>query len=362
MSASVLPNPVETMRAVAPVPAPVQPAKKGKAWLFGPWVDLFFLANLFWPIVVLAVVFGDTNVNLTISWWRLYFLLTPHRWITLVLVFFDPDRYQQQSRLFVGLALASILFCTSAYAVAGMVGVMVLLEIDFIWNAWHFASQHAGILRIYGRMASPDQPGKGTAEKVVLRTFLLYVLLRLACLALPHLDVGTHLNWVKEYGPQLVYLDLAMLLLPAGLVLRELINWNQSSAGRWLYLLSVTSLYSLLLWSANQFQTTGSASAGTLVMALGIGVSIFHATEYLAICTWAATNKRNPQGALGYLVPRWSFALVLFMGVLAISASLMNTWFATGWLLINLIISYLHYAYDGIIWKARKPAPRPAAV
>jgi len=355
--ASVLPSPVETVRA--PVPVPVRPAKGGKAWLFGPWLDLIFLTNIFWPLVVLAVLFGDTSVNLTISWWRLYFLLTPHRWITLVLVFFDPERFRQHSRTFVGLALASVLFCASAYAVAGMVGVMVLLEIDFLWNAWHFASQHAGILRIYGRMAHPDRPGKGTAEKLVLRTFLLYVLLRLACLTLPHLNVGDHLNWFKQFGPRLVYLDLLMLLLPLGLVVRELFDLKPSSVGRLFYLLSVSGLYGLLLWSANQYQRTGLESDGSRVMAFGIAVSIFHATEYLAICTWAATSKRNPRGVLGYLVPRWTFALFAFMGVLAISAALMNTWFATGWLLVNLAVSFLHYAYDGIIWKARKPAPKP---
>ncbi len=298
-----------------------------------------------------------------INVWTVYFLATPHRWITLVLCFFDPERFGQHARSFVGIAAACVLLCVGAYLVWGLPGVYVLLALDFVWNAWHFASQHAGILRIYGRLAHGDRAGTGTVEKLLMRVFLLYVLLRLASLTLPvEPRFGPYLEWLRLASDQLAALDLLMLALPAGLLVREFLLFRPVSAGRLLYLLSVTGLYGLLLGSVHLYQRPDWEGEATLVLALAAAVSIFHSTEYLAIVTWTATRKRNPRGVLGYLVPRWSLAMLVFVSLLALGAALMDSWYATLWLLLNLVVSFLHYAYDGIIWKApKKRAPASAA-
>src|SRR4051812_32206344 len=85
VAAPVRPAPVESPRTPA---APAAPAQKG--FLFGPWIDLLAVANLFWPVLVLALLLGGPSVHQTVGFWTVYLLLTPHRWITLVLVFFDP--------------------------------------------------------------------------------------------------------------------------------------------------------------------------------------------------------------------------------------------------------------------------------
>src|SRR5262249_36145458 len=127
--------------------------------------------------------------------------------------------------------------------------------------------------------------------------------------------------------------------------------------GRLTYLLSVCSIYSLLLGSVHAYHVTDSETAAELVMSLAAAVSVFHSSEYFAVVSWAATRKRNPRGVLGYLAPRWLAALAVFLVGFAVTALLMDTWAAGLWLVINLLVSFLHYAYDGIIWKARKPAP-----
>src|SRR4051794_7505526 len=78
------------------------PAKSG--WLVSPAFDLFFLANLWW---LLAFIPGFINPEGTphLQFWQLYFLTTPHRWITLGLVTLDPDRREGRTRLFIGLAV-----------------------------------------------------------------------------------------------------------------------------------------------------------------------------------------------------------------------------------------------------------------
>jgi hypothetical protein len=167
--------------------------------------------------------------------------------------------------------------------------------------------------------------------------------------------IGEEVGWLTAVGQQLQPLDWFALLLPATLLGRELRQFRPSGTGRLTYLLSVSAAYGLLLWSVHQ-------SESALALALGTAVSVFHATEYLAIVTWAAKRKRHPQGVLGYLVPRWTFTLIVFIAVLTLSAALIDTWFASLWLVLNLVASFMHYTYDGIIWKARKAAAPPAGV
>ena len=66
-------------------------------WLVSPAFDLLFLANLGW---LLALVPGYVAAEGTvhIEFWQIYFLTTPHRWITLLLVAADPDRRAGRDR------------------------------------------------------------------------------------------------------------------------------------------------------------------------------------------------------------------------------------------------------------------------
>ena len=59
----------------------------------------------------------------------------------------------------------------------GLESFSCLILADFIWNAWHFASQHGGILRIYGRMGGGGRP---VLERWGFRVFVTYTALRTA--------------------------------------------------------------------------------------------------------------------------------------------------------------------------------------
>jgi hypothetical protein len=48
------------------------------------------------------------------------------------------------------------------------------------------------------------------------------------------------------------------------------------------------------------------------------------------------------------------------MVILALSGWMLNTHFAKEWIVLTIAVSFLHYAYDGMIWKARRPAPAKA--
>ena len=71
-------------------------AKTVKTWLVGPWFDLLFLANFAWPVAVLLALLRPLDESNPLSLFQVYFLSTPHRWITLVLVFCDSDRFWKE--------------------------------------------------------------------------------------------------------------------------------------------------------------------------------------------------------------------------------------------------------------------------
>jgi hypothetical protein len=62
-------------------------------------------------------------------------------------------------------------------------------------------------------------------------------------------------------------------------------------------------------------------------------------------------------GVLGAMIPRWSMALAMFVLILGAGGWWMDRWAVEVWLSMNVIAAFLHYAYDGFIWRRRPAAP-----
>jgi hypothetical protein len=347
-------------------------------WLVGPAFDLVFLANATWPLVVLLTVItvrhapqGGFTTHPGLTFWQIYFLTTPHRWITLALVFLDGDRFRQRPRAFVGVALTFLLLIAAIWLSTQTLALFLL--VDYLWNAWHYASQHSGISRIYGRAARPGVQTSGRFEKIVLRVFVLYSIFRLPLWAVPSFNrtsenVDVWPAWIQSIvvafyegvvalAQAAQNLDLLMLVLPVLLIANELRDVSRSSIGRLTYLGSVCLLYTSLLMGVH-WQIDNRALLGIF-----LAVSMFHATEYLAIVSWSVWKKhgRTPATLLGHLVPRWGMAIITFMAVLSMTAWVMDRNYFRVWLVVTIFVSYLHYAYDGMIWKVRRPTSAAVA-
>ena len=370
----------EAIPAAAPFAAPPSlasppPPTARSPWLVSPWFDLLFLANLGWPLLAaLQGYFGDAVAE-GIGFWAMYMLVTPHRWITLGLVFLDGERFQQRWSAYTLILVAAAAF---VFSLASMELIYVVLMIDYLWNAWHFAAQHSGIGRIYGRIARPDLSGAALLEKILLRAFVFYVILRLALPlmfarqavgALAQMDqphwtdpLAGALGWLyrPDWKSMLQPLDLPMLVLPLILLAREIPGFSRAALGRVIYLSSVCVLYSSILLFAHfgPHSTTLNSWQGGLLL----GLMFFHSTEYLAIVSWSVHKRqaRSKSAIFGYLVPRWGMALMIYMAVLGMSAWMIEQRFTAQWVAITMLVSFLHYAYDGMIWKVRRPASAAA--
>ncbi|MDP1796321.1 MAG: hypothetical protein Q8K78_02515 [Planctomycetaceae bacterium] len=324
------------------------PVKYG-AWLVGPWFDLLIFANMLWPVWLLVMAMGDGFAGTEgLRFWQVYFVTTPHRWITLAVVFLDRERLNRQRGLFFGAAAVVVVTCAGVQWTTGK--LTCLLAIDYVWNAWHFAAQHHGVYRIYDRMADSARTAGLRIEKFLFRAFLLYVTVRLAA--------GT---WSSSFAD--IWLERADWLLaavPAGLVLRDLTRWREQAWGRLAYLISVSTLYLSLLAAVH-------AQKPALALMLTTASALFHATEYLGLIGWMVHRRHcergDALGMLGWLAPRWVAVLILFAIVLGASGWMIEHQFLQAWLFINVIAAFLHYIYDGMIWRRpRASARRDAAI
>ncbi len=126
-----------------------------------------------------------------------------------------------------------------------------------------------------------------------------------------------------------------------------------SSLGRRLYLVSVCGLYLALLWAVH-------ARRPALVLSLATASALFHAIEYLALVGWSVQQRHaaagERMGLLGWLAPRWAIALGMFLLILGIGGWLLDQYWLEAWLTVNVIVAFLHYAYDGMIWRKSKAA------
>lgn len=312
-----------------------------RRWVVSPWFDLAFLINAWWIVLALlpltrgAAASQETSLDL----WQIYFVITPHRWITLILVATDPDRREGRRGWFMGLAIITAVFVGIAY---GLDYLRCVVLVDFIWNAWHFASQHGGVLRIYGRMGGGGRP---ILERWGFRIFVTYTNLRAAGWATGWTEISPRARMVMHT------LDALVIVPPTMLLVLELIQRPWERLGKTLYLTSVFSLYLGLLWAI------GSGDPERAII-MASAASAFHSVEYLAVVSYYAMRRRSTgseRGMFRQMARNWLRILAVYMLVLGIvSRQLDQTWHRE-FLAINLWAAFLHYAYDGMIWKLRRP-------
>lgn len=329
-----------------PLPTPMGRVTAA-GWLVSPLFDTLLIANIFWP-AILVMSYLLPQVDHPLSFVQVYLLSTPHRWVTLFPVVFDKKNFQQQPGRFaaVGMCLIALGLALTAlgklfpHPDAPTNPLIYFMMMDYAWNAWHFASQHAGISRIYGRNMWPgDSFQMAQAEKSSVRITVLWVFIRVAVRLRPE-------SFPAVIMPGLFVLDVVMLFPMFRLLIKEWARGTGSS--RMLYLLSVFGLYTAILLGTH-------VASDAMFSSLLIAQAVFHAMEYLAIIGWDM-HRRKPQGVWRVLAPQAAFIVILFSLVIGLSNFAIASASIYAWTLMTLLISLLHYGYDGMIWKsARQP-------
>ena len=314
-------------------------ASDQRKWIVSPFFDLCFVINIWW---LLALLPQPSSIGVTQStpfdFFQVYFLTTPHRWITLLLVVTDPDRRQGKTVVFVSIAIVAAVVVAGSWQLYGAFSCLIL--VDFVWNAWHFASQHGGILRIYGRMGGGGRP---LLERYAFRTFVTYTALRTA---------GWLTGWTEAIAwakTTMYWLDYGALILPVLMMALELKDHPWQRRGKLLYLTSVLSMYTILLFAIR-------GGHHYTVIALTVASAAFHAVEYMAIVTFYAWRRQNSGSDAPFRVmaKQWLRILALYLVCVGLVARYSDSHFRDLYIGVNLWGAFLHYAYDGMIWKLRR--------
>lgn len=319
-----------------------RPSRAG-VWIVSPTFDLLFLANIAWPILLLPGF--STESSTAIEFWQLYFLTLPHRWLTLLLVVTDPDRREGRALQLLAVAGLALVLVGGVWAWTGALTCLAL--VDYVWNGYHFAAQHHGVLRMYSRKVGG---GPEWLERWGLRFFVTYSILRTA---------GWTTGWLETTSLSLLRaLDITVLLIPATLLLSSFWHFQTQRLGRLIYLVSLCTLYSAIVVSLTLSWRRG-------VVALVTAASLFHAVEYLAVVTHYA-QRRQRVGSTGlfrsmaaYWLPLLGIYMVL-LGSVGVMMERPSSAAVPLWMAANLWAALVHYAYDGMIWKLRRPATAQA--
>jgi len=303
-------------------------------WIFDARTDLLAIANLYWPLLIIpGLVVADRNGPL--DFLQTYFISTPHRWITLILVVLDPTRRTGNRRRMVLAAFLAAALIGSIRARFGF--LLCLLWIDFAWNAWHFASQHAGVLAIYARKNGSYLPG--TLKYLMRISFTSIILL-----------IPLHSELQGIFGEALKLMICSTIILMTPFVFDASIRQSQSSA---IFFASVLSLYTAILACT---LTDRFVAANALFFA----ASTFHAIEYLSIVSRYVISKETavshefPHLTTGFSI-NWTTRLIGFLLTCGFVLYQLQTNWPEVSASVNLWAAFLHYAFDGWIWKLRNP-------
>lgn len=328
----------------------------GDGFLFSPAIDLLFIINAFWPLLLFVDFFGGITTHQSLLFWQIYFVTAPHRWITLVLVSVDHHKGRDRRLQFFAFGAAILIGCLCLKMGTG--SLLCLGVIDYVWNAWHFASQHHGVFRIYQRRlpagdpASAQVPGRKvlSLEKAIFRAFMLYVIARVA-------------GWGWTEGPfdgfqWVSTVDWFVLMIPVAFLIRQFAQCfvtHSASIASVAYLASVMTLFSSLL-IASHFESN------RYVVALALASAIFHSLEYMSIVTWSMNGSRNTDNSnpLVRLSQMWLLFLIMFVVIIGLGNYALSKGYFELWVFINIVVAFWHYCFDGMIWRSRKSSSQPA--
>ena len=97
--------------------------RSATGWIVSPAFDLLFFANVLWLLAFLPAYLSPEGEPY-VEFWQVYFIATPHRWITHFLVVMDPDRRSGRNWLFAVIAVGlALVICGVQIGTGSLAGV-----------------------------------------------------------------------------------------------------------------------------------------------------------------------------------------------------------------------------------------------
>ncbi|MDC0666772.1 hypothetical protein [Nannocystis radixulma] len=293
-----------------------------------------------------------------------------HRHYTFVVVYGDREVFSQRARAYwlapaLVLAIVGLAKATAGLSPATVAGIklspwQIALFVTGAWNIWHTLQQRYGLLRIYaGKLGGgTERPEQARRDRA-----LIWLATATVAVALPVLRpqlLGGHVN-ARKVGRILAPLASAwwawaLLAVVVGAFAWVLLRWLrhelrapatwQQRAPRLAMMGSTLLLFAVFLLH------------GPVVGYLCFGTA--HAIEYMAFVHHYGTKKygrtQPRRGAAAALLGDVRLAVPALAGGLLLVFWLIQEQRRTDlYLIYYTATSWLHFLYDGWIWKVRRP-------
>jgi len=323
-------------------------------WVVAPAADWLLIIAA--PALVLALahhlptfirVYGDVELFRRFRWRFLLAPVIPLGFAVGVLVYLARQGYPLEYFLYLYILLA-------------------------LWDPWHFLRQHFGFMRIYDRGNAAPQQLASRMDWWLCGAWFLFIML----------SSGAWLARLLE--------DLAN---SAGMAVLHVLPWHwlpQLTQSLWMAAIGITAAYlAYLAWCRRKgyFISTAklvlcAATFGAMYLAYApnhwmqslapawsfpvgfAAIGLVHMTQYLAL-VWRYNRRLTAQPARartgwfsrvhargGWWLAAAYVALCLAYGDF-ITTPQSNAWLMSTLLVVGFVSTFLHYYFDGFIWKVR---------
>jgi len=312
-------------------------------WIKNPKFDLFYLTFGWITLFLAFVVFNQYYGVLIITVLVFSFV---HRHYTFALVYGQKEEFTKRKWSYILLPFAFLLIT----ALSLLLGFFtILLAISVLWTMYHTIAQKYGFTRIYSRKAGY---GKAWLDKGIIFSWFVYLFLALGeknkDLIGQYMIGQSLLNTLGEYlhiFTIVSYFVLAVaILFTIAYITEEVKNWDKISIPKNLFVFSVLLLYSIFFYS------------------LIIGYVVFgfsHAIEYIAFVNFFVNSKYKKKAQSTSLFSKVSRKQWVYSGIFTIIlAGISFAGININEPALGIYItgsSFLHFIYDGWIWKVSKP-------
>ncbi len=329
-------------------------------WAFGARPDLVIALSWIpvWLAARVALGGGSATAAHRLHTWVALALLMSflHQPLTFGIVYGDARQLAERRRFFL---LAPVAAATVVgVAVSGSPALFsIMVTVGALWNLVHILQQRYGLSRIYARKSGY---GSARADRALLYVSMLAGLIAVAAspglvdlIRRARLDAFTSgaLNLITTvHSVALILLGPVLAALAGCLwlsVRHEALAGPAANPARWLYLVSMLTLI------------------GSIVVDPAAGFVAYiasHAIEY-AVVVWCTAERRygparptDRGGLLGRVGRTATGRFLFFAGIVVLAYAVYHL--ATGRVGLTIIytVGALHFLYDALIWKLRRPA------
>jgi hypothetical protein len=349
--------------AVVPARAVPRASRVRWHWLYDARTDVA-LSWCWVPFFLVGISLGARDAALAQLLTAVLVISLLHQPLTLLLVYGDRTQFRMRRRLFTWAPPIAVVVLVIGVGL----NLWVIVPIAAIWNAVHTLQQRYGLLRIHARKSGYGNPRLDRA--VVFVPFTAVVVVAAVLPATAHqidrlsaqIGGGQNADAARQLvaaRPTLVVLSVPLVLAAIAVLIayarqeRQALLRGEADAGKWVYLAGTLTLIGC---------ACVNPAAGLVAYIAA------HAIEYgiIVVRTMRSKYETRPGrdnsgvGALGFLASSRRRRTALIVAFLA-PIALLDVWSRNVlspdvYLSAIYSIGLLHFLYDAVIWKTRRPA------